>query len=137
MEMGIEGQVLPDEIAQIVILAAMHYTHAIATLTPFANLLSPEQVYEVYGLVVAVPLSRWQQIPGIFLWVCFLSPFTSLSPSPSLSQHPSSPRPSSPTHLPLTNKNTDNIPPLPLHHRRRNGPLDPPKNGHLRNHRRE
>lgn len=65
-----------DEIAQIILLTATYYTHAISTLTPFSTLLSPSQLYEIYHLIVAVPLSRWQEIPGIFLWI-----LTTLSPS--------------------------------------------------------
>jgi hypothetical protein len=76
-----------DEIAQIILLTATYYTHAISTLTPFSNLLSPDQLSSIYHLIVAVPLSRWQEVPGIFLWVCFsllffTSPSSPLKPNP-------------------------------------------------------
>jgi hypothetical protein len=132
-----------DEIAQIILLTATYYTHAISTLTPFSNLLSPSQLYEIYNLIIAVPLSRWQEVPGIFLWVCFLSipfpfpPFHFSSLSPTLSPSPSSPtsprqNPTQPINTKLTIK-TDPNNPLPQHKRRHPRPLDPSQNGHLRN----
>ena len=70
--LGIER--IPDEIAQIMLLTATYYTHAISTLTRFSNMLSPEQLSSTYHLILAVPLSRWQEIPGIFLCERFPPP---------------------------------------------------------------
>jgi hypothetical protein len=53
--------------------AAHLYAQAIATHTQLSELWALPLLYEFYFLMSVVPLQKWKQMPGIFLWILLVA----------------------------------------------------------------
>jgi hypothetical protein len=52
---------------------ALIYSSCIATLTPFTNAYTEFELLELLDKISAVGLTRWKEIPGIFLWILLVA----------------------------------------------------------------
>jgi hypothetical protein len=62
-----------DIILTILRTTALTFTHCIATLSPFTNAYTPSALSSLLSQISSIPLIRWKQIPGIFLWVLLVA----------------------------------------------------------------
>jgi hypothetical protein len=62
-----------DLVFEIIHTTALTYTNCIATLTPFTNAYTPEELHSILSKIGIVDLSRWKEIPGIFLWILLVA----------------------------------------------------------------
>lgn len=53
--------------------AAIIYSSAIITRTPLSLACTPELLQQLWVTMWRVPLQRWKQIPGIFLWILLVA----------------------------------------------------------------
>lgn len=61
-----------DPVYQAIRQAALLYATAIVERQPFSKVVSLEKFYELWTLVWRVPLTRWQSLVGIFLWIIII-----------------------------------------------------------------
>jgi hypothetical protein len=62
-----------DPILEIIRITALTYTNCISTLTPFTDAYTPTQLFSLLDKISVVGLSRWKEIPGIFLWILLVA----------------------------------------------------------------
>jgi hypothetical protein len=60
-------------VLNIILTTALVYTNCIATLTPFTNAYTPSQLLSLLDKISAVGLTRWKEVPGIFLWILLVA----------------------------------------------------------------
>jgi len=58
-----------DVVADTIHIASLAYTSAIMNLTPFSQSLERPMIRDLNRNLAAVPMARWKEIPGIFLWI--------------------------------------------------------------------
>jgi hypothetical protein len=58
-----------DAIYETVRLTSLIYSSSILSLSPLSNSASGSQIPELAEMIWKVELSRWKQMPGIFLWI--------------------------------------------------------------------
>jgi hypothetical protein len=57
----------------IIHTTALTYTKCISTLSPFANAYTSSSLHALLSQIWLIPLARWKEIPGIFLWVLLVA----------------------------------------------------------------
>jgi hypothetical protein len=62
-----------EVIHEAIRIATLIYTNCIMTLIPFFNSSDKLLLQILYETVMRVPLSRWKEIPGIFLWILLVA----------------------------------------------------------------
>ncbi|KAE9378640.1 hypothetical protein N431DRAFT_363266 [Stipitochalara longipes BDJ] len=62
-----------DLVFDIIRTTALIYTNCIATLTPFTNAYTPDGLLSILDKIATVGLSRWKEMPGIFLWILLVA----------------------------------------------------------------
>lgn len=62
-----------EPVLDIILTTALIFTNCIFTLSPFTNAYNPTQLLSLLDKISAVGLSRWKEIPGIFLWILLVA----------------------------------------------------------------
>ena len=62
-----------DLIFETIRIAALIYSSCIMTLTPFVGRRNQPLMRELCSNILQVPLVRWKEIPGIFLWILLIA----------------------------------------------------------------
>ncbi|KAG4441347.1 hypothetical protein IFR05_003161 [Cadophora sp. M221] len=62
-----------DFLCQACRVAAIIYSSAIITRTPLSMACTPQLLQQLWVTMWRVPLPRWKQIPGIFLWILLVA----------------------------------------------------------------
>jgi hypothetical protein len=57
----------------IIHTTALIYTQCISTLSPFTNAYTSSALHALLSQIWLVPLAKWKEIPGIFLWVLLVA----------------------------------------------------------------